>query len=185
METLPLRPLPLETSEDAKGYRRIQSEGFLDETVVTSVVNRGAYDRVYVKPEEMVLSSSEEDFAGWALPVASPFRDLMEVENQAPVAAPVRQPAPPVLESRRDGHFPESGLAEPHTGSHRWWLFGVSGAMTCAILSLTLVSLAQRNQLREVVDGYVPAPPASSVPAGIVENPKAIQPALTSIIQDK
>lgn len=181
METLPLTPLPLETSEDAKGYRRIQNEGFLDEAVVRAVVDRGAYERVFVKPEEMVLSSSEDDFAGWALPVASPFRGLMELENQASVAAPARQPAPPVLDER----FPEPGLAEPHTGGHRWWLFGLSGAMTCAILSLTLVSLAQRNHLREVVDGYVPAPPASSVPAGIAEKPKASQPALTSVIKDR
>ncbi len=154
MDTLPLNPLPFENSHVAKAHRRILSEGFVDESVVLSVIARGPYERVYVQPEGMVLSSSEDDYAGWALPVPSPFRRLLDVTTPPPAAA-VRQPAPPTLNGIRK--FSEPGIAEPHSGIHRWWLFGISGAMTCGIFSLTLLSLAQRSSLAESIAGPMPA----------------------------
>lgn len=154
MDTHTLTPLPSEISEDAKGYRRVFSEGFVDESVVLSVIAKGPYERVYVKPEEMVLSSSEDDYAGWSLPVPSPFRTFLEVSNpQAPAEA--KLPAPPSLNGIRK--FSEPGLEEPHCGNHRWWIFAMSGAMTCGIFSLTLLSLAQRSSLRDAMAGYMPA----------------------------
>ncbi|MBG7607167.1 MAG: hypothetical protein IZT59_03925 [Verrucomicrobia bacterium] len=154
MDTLPLPPLPSDTQEDAKGYRRAFSDGFVDESVVLSVIAKGSYERVFVKPEDMALSSSEDDYAGWSLPVPSPFRSLLDIENPEPAPEPKR-PAAPSL----DGilKFSEPGIAEPHRGNHRWRLFAISGAMTCGILSLTLLSLAQRTSLRDAMAGYIPS----------------------------
>lgn len=154
MDNLTLTPLPSENSEDARGYRRVFSEGFVDESVVLSVIAKGPYERVYVKPEDMVLSSSEDDYAGWALPVPSPFRALLDVTNPEPVAE-AKLPAPPSLDGIRN--FSEPGLDNPHRGNHRWWLFAMSGAMTCGILSLTLLSLAQRSSLRVAMEGHNPS----------------------------
>ena len=187
MDILPLNPLPAETSESAKGSRQLQSEGFVDEAVVRSVLMKGAYERVYVKPEEMVLSSSEEDYAGWALPVSSPFRDL--IDEQAPsVSAEIRQPAAPSLKSERAAAAAsEAGISEPYTGAHRWWLFGISGAMTCAILSLTLLSLAQRGNSRDLAEGHVPATLSVTPESAeqLTTKSPAIQRALTSFISSK
>lgn len=159
MDTLTLTPLPSEIPDDTKGYRRTYNEGFVDETVVLSVIARGAYEQVYVKPEDMVLSSSEDDFAGWSLPVPSPFRNLLSVQNPAPTAQP-RLPAAPSLDGMRK--FSEPGIEEPHRGSHRWWVFALSGAMTCGIFSLTLLSLAQSSSLRDAMAGYMPAARAAT-----------------------
>jgi len=182
MNILPLNPLPAETSESAKGSRRIRNEGFVDEAVVFSVVMKGAYDRVYAMSEEMVLSSNEDDYAGWALPVSSPFRDLMD--EQTPTG--IRQPAVPVLQDNVVAVPSDAGIDEPYTGSHRWWLFGLSGIMTCAILTLTLLSLAQRGS-NDVADGYLPVHKESpeSMARPLTAKPPAIQRALTSVVSDK
>lgn len=69
MTPLPLTPLPCEISEMSHSFRRIESEGFVDEQVVAMIIARGAHDRAYREREGMALSSSGEDYAGWALPV--------------------------------------------------------------------------------------------------------------------
>ncbi len=178
MDILPLAPFPCEKSEQATGYRRVHGEGFVDEAVVLSVIAKGAYDRVYVRPEEMVLSSSEDDFAGWALPVASPFRSMTDVPVRLSVVE-TRLPAAPSLDGVRK--FSEPGLDEPHRGSHRWWLFGMSGAMTCGILSLTLLSLAQRANVQEVIAGYTSSP-RKAQPAAFVTSQPEVQPALVRVL---
>lgn len=155
MDTLPLTPLPSEKTENARSHRRAFNEGFVDESVVLSVIAKGAYERVFVKSEDMVLSSSEDDYAGWSLPVPSPFRSLLDVPNPEPPTEP-KLPAAPSLDGIRK--FSEPGIAEPHRGTHRWWLFAASGAMTCGILSLTLLSLAQRSSLRDTMAGYMTPP---------------------------
>lgn len=153
MEHIPLSPFHCEKSEEATGYRRFRNESFVDEAVVLSVIAKGTYDRGYARSEEMVLSSSVEDFAGWALPVASPFRGIADT----PVTFfthPARLPATPSPEGLRK--FSEPGLSEPHRGNHRWWLFGVSGAIACGILSLPFLSLAHRSNIKAVKTGYTP-----------------------------
>jgi len=154
MDTLTLPPLPSEIPDDAKGYRRAYNEGFVDESVVLSVIAKGPYERAYVKPEDMVLSSSEDDFAGWFLQVPSPFRNLLNVQDPAAATEP-RLPAAPSLDGM--GKFSEPGIEEPHSGNHRWWVFGMSGALTCGIFSLTLLSLAQRSSLHDAMAGYMAA----------------------------
>jgi hypothetical protein len=179
MEILPLAPLPIDDSAAARGYRRVQNEGFVDEAVVLSMIARGAYERVYVQPEEMVLSSSEEDYAGWALPVASPFRSMMHWEKtMAAAAAPVKVPAAPSLDGIRK--LAEPGLAEPYRGTHRWWLFGATGALSCGLLSLTLLSLALRLEVERPTAAPTPVSPKAEVESLLPTH--EIQTALTSIL---
>jgi len=152
MDTLPLLPLPVENREKAGVHRRFRSEGFVDEALVSGVIARGAYERVFVKPEGMVLSSSEDDYAGWALPVPSPFRGMRETQAAAPVTPPAPAPS-------------EAGIETPYAGGHRWWLFGACGAITCGILALTLLSLAQREEIRGIAAGYLPVQAKPEAPA--------------------
>lgn len=173
MQTLSLSPLPFDNSEESRSHRSLRREGFVDEEVLTGLIARGVYERAFAQPEGMVLSSSEDDYAGWALPVPSPFRGMQE----AHAPAPVRRPTPPDL-----AHS-EEGIESAYAGGHRWWLFGVSGAMTCALLALTLLSLAQRAEVHEIATGYVPVPIEAEVPAAIAAEP-ALQPALTGTQPD-
>lgn len=181
MESLPLTPLPSEESHDAKDYRRVQNEGFVDESVVLSVIAKGPYERVFVKPEDMVLSSSTDDFAGWALPIASPFRDFLDVKNPSPTAAP-RVPAELQVACNHDSA--ELGLAEPHRGSHRWWLLGLSSAVACGILSLTLLNLAHRTILDEsMINGYTLSGSPANTPEPIAKaQPERAEPALVKVL---
>jgi hypothetical protein len=175
MQPLSLSPLPFDNSEESRSHRRLRSEGFVDEALVSGLIERGFYERVYAEPEGMVLSSSEEDYAGWALPVPSPFRGMREVQETAP--APTRRPSPPLPS------FSEDGIETAYAGGHRWWLFGVSGAMACGLLALTLLSLAHRVDVDEIVAGYVPVPIEAEVPAAVAAEP-ALQPALTKAQPD-
>jgi hypothetical protein len=175
MDTLSLSPLPSGACKDSRKIRHIHSQGFVDEAVVSGVIARGAYERIYVKPEDMALSSSEHDYAGWALPVASPFREMQDIQVPAAVAA--RLPAPPTL--AEEGISPEPGIEKPYAGGHRWWLFAVSGAMTCGILALTLLSLAQRMEVSEITADLMPRAQRLEVP-GLEAREPAIQPTLTN-----
>jgi hypothetical protein len=175
MDTLALRPLPTETKGENRIHLRLRDEGFVDESLISGVIARGVYERVFVEPEGMVLSSSEDDFAGWALPVPSPFRGMRETE--APASAPARLPAPPVPA------VSETGIAAPYAGGHRWWLFGAGGAMTCGLLSLTLLSLAQRSEVRGIAVGFMPEPIQAEAPASPTAEPAA-EPALTRALPD-
>lgn len=173
MDTLSLSPLPTEMRAESRIHHRLRNEGFVDEELVSGVIARGVYERVFVKSEGVVLSSSEDDFAGWALPVPSPFRGMRE--TQAPAPAPLRPPAPPV-----PAHG-DAGIETPYTGGHRWWLFGAGGAMACGLLSLTLLSLAQRSEIRGIAAGYTPILIEAGAPASAhtrLAEPAA-QPALT------
>ncbi|QTN32761.1 hypothetical protein HZ994_10595 [Akkermansiaceae bacterium] len=177
MDTLSLAPLPSETTEQSRSLRRSRVEGFIDENVVSRVIERGAYDRHPVQPEGMALSSSEDDYAGWALPVTSPFREMTESPSTSP--AVVRLPGMPRL--RKDA---EPGVGAPYEGGHRWWLFGMSGALACGIMALTFLGIAQ-SKGRPGTTGMnsAPASPTSRavVPVTAIEGP-VISPALTTIL---
>jgi hypothetical protein len=123
----------------------------------------------------MVLSSSEDDYAGWALPVPSPFRGMRDIQEAAP--ATIRCPSPPVPTNSEDG------IETAYAGGHRWWVFGISGAMACGLLALTLLSLAQRAEVQEIAAGYVPVPIKAEVPKAIAAEP-VLQPALTNALHD-
>ncbi len=176
MQTLSLSPLPFDHSEESRSHRLLRSGGFVDEEVVSGLIAHGLYERAFAQPEDMVLSSSEDDYAGWALPVPSPFRGMRD-EPQPAAPAPWRRPAPPVPT------YSEDGIETAYVGGHRWWLFGVGGAMACALLALTLLSLAQRAEVHEITAGYVPVPIEAEVPEAITAEP-VLQPALTKAQPD-
>jgi hypothetical protein len=53
---------------------QFRKEGFIDESLVRNMVIGYAYQRQRVSHSEMVMSSSEDDFAGWNLPENFSFR---------------------------------------------------------------------------------------------------------------
>jgi hypothetical protein len=167
MQTLHLNPLPQDNSEESRSCRRLRGDGFLDEDVVSGLIARGVYEPACVRPDGMALSSCEDDYAGWALPIQSPFRGMRD-DARAAVSAPLKTAAPPAPPS------PEEGIESPYVGGHRWWLCGVSGAMACGLLALTLLSLADRVEIKDEEAGYGP------VQIGVVASPATItEPALT------
>ncbi|MGJ8642696.1 MAG: hypothetical protein ACSHX9_04745 [Luteolibacter sp.] len=178
METLPLAPLPSDYHEQKRSREYCGSESFIDEAVVLGVIAKGPYDRVYVKPEDMVLASNEDDYAGWALPVDSPFRKMVDESGEKKDRSG-RVPVPPA--AQLDSSF-EEGISEPYRGGHRWWMFGASGAMACGILALTLLSLAQRTNIRNIAEGYMPAPILTENRGVILEEIPAEAPTLTYIL---
>lgn len=173
MNTLPLAPLPSETSEQSNEYRRIRSEGFIDEQAVSGVIARGAYDRNNALPAGIALPASGDDYAGWMLPVMSPFRQMSERRKIAMTAH--REAAPPALRK-----VAEPGIDSAYLGGHRWWLFGMSGAMTCGVMALTIFSLVQRHGGAGSMSAPVTAADRHELPAA-VENP-AFQPSLTTVL---
>lgn len=182
MDTLSLTPMPFENSAEARGYRRVRNEGFVDEAVVLAVIAQGPYERIFVKSEDMVLASNENDFAGWALPVASPFRDFLDIETPAPAAAEIKLPGTPSLDGMRK--FYEPGLSEPHQGKHRWWLIGLSGALTCSILSLTLLNLVQHSGIEAPTADYT-SPQRKIETVKIVSKEREVAPALVKVLSGK
>jgi hypothetical protein len=174
MDTLPLAPLPSETRDESRNFRQIDNQGFIDEQVVSGVIARGTYDRTYVKPEGMVLSSSGDDYAGWTLPVASPFREMTDVSHISPAAG--RLPGSPSLRKSE-----ELGIGAPYEGAHRWWLFGISGVMTCGIMALTIFSLAQPQHMTGMPPAPISAANRQKTPVIAVKKP-AFQPSLTTVL---
>lgn len=172
MDTLPLSPLPFEISKESRRSRQIESEGFVDERVVSSVIERGVYERSSGKAEGMVLCSNEEDYAGWTPTVESPFRKMAALVPAAP--AQVRAPA-------RPWQTPLVAIEEPYQGGHRWWLIGISGAIACAITAFSFFSLAQRRILADPASAQVSAEERTEVPA-LAGSPTATAPALTKAL---
>lgn len=165
MDTLPFAPLPRETSEKSSEFRRIDREGFIDEQAVAQVIARGAYERTRVMPAGVSLSACCDDYAGWMLPVKTP--------PKMTTSSPQRLPLPPTL---RKGAEP--GIGPASQDGHRWWLFGMAGAVTCGIIAFTLPKLAPRHGLagREIA----PAADGGKAPAASVEKPVSA-PSLTSV----
>lgn len=170
MHALPLAPLPCESSDESLTFRRMDEDGFVDERVVSRVIARGAYERTHAEPAGMALSSNGDDYAGWPQQIASPFR--MSAET---TPASNRLPSPPALRK-----YPEPGMDAPYEGGHRWWLFGMSGLLTCSILALTILSLTDHKS-------HLPMPASAPVtqqgkaPAPSTEK-TASQPALTTVL---
>lgn len=175
MHTLPLAPLPRETNDENNGVRRFESEGFIDEQALSRVIARGAYDRTGLQPAGMALSASGDDYAGWMLPVKSPFRGMTGVQK---AAAPQKLPLPPTMHKGS-----EPGIDPAYQGGHRWWLFGMTGALTCGIMALTLFSLAPRHDYHLFAGGLIPVPRQAEAPRPTGKDP-LIQPALTTALPE-
>lgn len=133
-------PLPRDGQREVSRYGR--GEDFVDDEVVRKVLARVEVERVYVRAEDMVLSSSEDDYAGWALPVASPFRSRGEDLDRMVRETLADEVLPEVVDV--EVGFEEVQTAA-HAGGQRWWLFGVAGATTSVIFSLVLFSFVGRG----------------------------------------
>ena len=179
METLSLAPIPSLKSIDASASSGLYEEGFVDEMIVLSVIARGPYERIYVQPEDMVLSSSEDDYAGWALPMDSPFRTLLATQAPTPLLE-ARLPTPPKV--KEEEALSEDGISEPHLGARRWWLVGACGAMTCGIFALTLLSLVKTTGLSGEMERTAEAPQKVTT-YEIVQMPKAAPLVVLSEVQ--
>ena len=167
MTMLSLSPLP-SLRDDALEDRALPAEdGFVDDAVVLALVT-GADRRRMEDEVAWLLSADDRDFAGWgciapaAVPEAAP--------DQRRAAAP---------------ELAESGLGEPHRGSHRWWLAGLAGAVTTLLASALLLTLATRQQVKEFERISI-RPIAPTAPA-VTAMPDAPQAAteLTRLADDK
>jgi hypothetical protein len=128
MNSLNLSPFPSLRFEETSGSPGVERVGFVDESVVLSLLIGPTMPRQQALQKDLALSSDEMDFAGWCLTSRLPAR-ATEAEK--------RRPAPPMIE--------ETGIGEPHQGSHRWWLAGFAGAFSTMLISLLLVTLSARN----------------------------------------
>ena len=185
MDTLPLSPLPFEISKESRRSRQIESEGFVDEVVVSRVIERGVYERSSGKAEGMVLCSNAEDYAGWTPTVESPFRNMAALVPAAPAKVRAPDPAPsPAPASARPWQKPLVAIEEPYQGGHRWWLIGISGAIACAITAVSLFSLAQRRNAADLTGEQVPAREQPAAPAAAA-SPTATAPSLTKALPEE
>lgn len=108
-------------------------DGFVDDHVIEALLTLPLSNtRVSSVPTDLVLSSDENDFAGWSVPSHSPFRVIAEHHDRAAV---------------HPTYFAETdpGIGEPHRNGHRWWIAAVTSAASALLLSFLFTQLADRN----------------------------------------
>lgn len=85
MKTVALPPMTAESGVTVGINRFPFSEGFVDEAVVSAMIARGVYGWVTKQSEGLVLSSSADDYAGWAMPH---FHGLLRENSLVTSASP-------------------------------------------------------------------------------------------------
>lgn len=130
MTPLHLSPFPSLHPNEASSSMIPERDGFVDEAVVRALVSGPISHRQIPISAELALAADDLDFAGWCLPP-----NPSSAQNKPQKISPPR-PTPPAQN--------ESGLGEPHTGNHRWWLAGLAGAFTTLLFSLLLLTLSAR-----------------------------------------
>ena len=131
---LPLAPLPATRFENSGEERAVIPDGFVDDEVIALLISASPAPRITSSHSDLVLSSDENDFAGWSVPSRSPFRVIAERQE---LQAQTREAAPEVS---------EPGLGLPHRGGHRWWIAAATGVSSALILSFLFSSLASRTE---------------------------------------
>ena len=164
MHALPLSPFPSLRQADPQGFVVPADAGFVDDSVILALLNGPVLSRRVADPGHLMLAADEMDFAGWRLSSSLP--------DHATEAAPVRRPAPPVLD--------EPGLGEPHQGAHRWWLAGFAGVFSTLVFSLLLIFLSSRSdrQAENLIIIHAAGEPAME--AGPWENKQRPEPEISS-----
>src|SRR4051794_8418517 len=100
--SLPLAPMPRGHMETSGEQRFPLPDGFVDDEVIASLLSVPSASR-YVAPQtDLVLSSDENDFAGWTVPCHSPFRFIADTQERA--ATP----------ESAEAQLTEPGLGYPH-----------------------------------------------------------------------
>ena len=132
--SLQLAPIPVSRVDNA-GERHVSiPDDFVDDDVIATLLRTPTVQRVSAVHSDLALSSSEDDFAGWAVKRQSPFRIIAEQQERAALSDAV------------EPEFNEPGLGRPHRGGHRWWIATATGISSALILSLLFSNLASRGE---------------------------------------
>lgn len=132
MNPLRVSPLPALRADPESDRLPMEREGFVDEAVVTALVNGGSYSRSAVYPDDLALAADDSDFAGWRLSKAVTMRSAEGPPQM--IEAVVRRAAPPVVA--------EPGPA--HQASHRDWLARLAGAISTLLFSVLAFTSSPR-----------------------------------------
>ena len=178
MTPLHLSPFPSLRTDEIPGTRITEREGFVDDEVVMALVAGPATQRNTPISAELALAVDDMDFAGWCLTPAPPVsRDKPTPQFSSPVVSqPQSRPAPPIQN--------EPGLDAPHSGSHRWWLAGLAGALSTLLFSLLLLSLSSRPISEDpdhfIIKSFAKPRPSAAIEMAAPTNPT---PQLTDIVR--
>jgi hypothetical protein len=107
-------------------------DGFVDENVINALLSTPSASRVSSIPSDLVLSSDENDFAGWSVKTVSPFRVIAERQE--------------LEEAQQLSNESDPGIGEPHRNGHRWWIAAATGAASALLLSFLFANLADRSE---------------------------------------
>lgn len=166
-----LSPLPRLNSDEDSREIEAQRDGFVDDAVIWALVAGPSASRPTGNAVDLALTADDMDFAGWSLSPSLP-RHLVKAAVPA-----VRRPAPPELD--------EPGIGEPHSGSHRWWLAGLAGALSTMIFTLVLIALSNRPWPdANVITVIRPQPKAQALPADLSAEPK-VSAEITGMMPEK
>lgn len=128
-----LAPLPAACTDEHRTSAVPIPDGFVDEEVIASIIALPETYRSSSTPSDLILSSDENDFAGWSVPRPSPFRAIAERQEFSSARADT------VTEEI------EPGIGQPHRGQHRWWMAAAAGISSAMILSLLFVTLGNQD----------------------------------------
>ncbi len=138
--SLALAPIPVSRMDNAGEHHVSVPDDFVDDDVIASLLSTPSVQRASSVHSDLVLSSDDDDFAGWAVQRRSPFRIIAEQQERAAL------PETPI-----ETDFSEPGLGRPHRGGHRWWIATATGISSALILSLLFSNLATRGDERSLV----------------------------------
>lgn len=128
-----LAPLPAVCTDEQRTAPAPIPDGFVDDEVIASIIALPETYRGHSSPSDLILSSDENDFAGWSVPRPSPFRVIAE-----------RQELSQARTESIDAEM-ESGIGQPHRGQHRWWIAAAAGVSGAMILSLLFLNLGDQS----------------------------------------
>ena len=153
-------------------------QGFVDDAVVnrmvsdTAVGHRLRSARCAPVKEDLVLSSSEDDYAGWHGGISPrlslhPAFSLPLSVAAATADHQARRAAPPPMD--------EPGLEPSYRSGHRWWLAAMGGAVASLTFAAVIISASMRvhdSESEYVLRKSLPSAPAPS-PAAVQQRPSA------------
>lgn len=131
---LQLAPLPGVCTDDQRTPAALIPDGFVDDEVIASIIALPETYRSNSHSSDLILSSDENDFAGWSVPRPSPFRAIAEKQELS------------LARTESTVDEAEPGIGQPHRGGqHRWWIAAAAGASSAMILSLLFLTLGNES----------------------------------------
>lgn len=169
---LPLAPLPHALSDPDSAVDRPFMQGFVDEAVIdrilanTPAAGRLQPGRTAPVHEDLVLSSGDDDYAGWHGGICPRMAARPTFSLPLSVAAISHQPHP---RRATPPEILEPGLDPAYRSGHRWWLAAAAGAVASLVFTAVLVSVSLRATsgepdyvLRKVLPAPVPTQPTGA-----------------------